>query len=99
MPYTWPRIRGETVCAIQVRSIFTPNDFQFNVITNSIKHAFPSGRGGEIFIKLHSDNNNLILTAGDNGAGIPEDLDFRNTESLGLKLIDAFVEQLDPLQY
>ncbi|MCJ7808930.1 MAG: hypothetical protein MUP26_01585, partial [Desulfobulbaceae bacterium] len=44
---------------------------------------------------LHSDNDNLILTARDNGAGIPEDPDFRNTESLGLLLINAFVEQLE----
>lgn len=65
------------------------------LITNSIKHAFPGGRAGEIFIELHSDNDNLILTARDNGAGIPENLDFRNTESLGLLLIDAFVEQLE----
>ena len=65
------------------------------LITNSIKHAFPGGRGGDIFIELHSDNDNLILTVGDNGTGIPEDLDVRNAESLGLQLIDSFVEQLE----
>ena len=65
------------------------------LITNSIKHAFPGGRGGDIFIELHSDNDNLILTVGDNGAGIPEDLDLPNAESLGLQLIDSFVEQLE----
>jgi len=65
------------------------------LITNSIKHAFPGGRGGEIFIELRSDNNNLILTVGDNGAGIPEGLDLPNAESLGLQLIDSFVEQLE----
>jgi two-component sensor histidine kinase/CheY-like chemotaxis protein len=65
------------------------------LITNSIKHAFSGGRGGEIFIELHSDNDKLILTAGDNGAEIPEDPDSRKTESLGLQLIDAFVEQLE----
>jgi len=65
------------------------------LITNSIKHAFPGGRGGEIFIELRSDSDNLILTVGDNGAGIPEDLDLPNAESLGLQLIDSFVEQLE----
>lgn len=65
------------------------------LITNSIKHAFPGGRGGEIFIELHLDNDNLILTARDNGAEIPEDLSIWNTISMGGQLINAFVEQLE----
>jgi two-component sensor histidine kinase/CheY-like chemotaxis protein len=64
------------------------------LITNSIKHAFPGGRAGEIFIELHLDNDNLILTAGDNGTKIEEDLSLRNMESMGGQLVDAFVEQL-----
>jgi len=31
---------------------------------------------------------------GDNGVGLPKDLDFRNTTSLGLKLVTTLVEQL-----
>lgn len=64
------------------------------LITNSLKHAFPDGRKGELCIDFHSENNKFILAIGDNGIGLPEDLDIRNTETLGLKLVTTLVEQI-----
>lgn len=40
-------------------------------------------------------NSDYILTVADNGIGIPEDIDFRNSDSLGLQLINILVEQID----
>ncbi len=37
---------------------------------------------------------NFVLTVSDNGIGFPEDLDFRNTESLGLQLVTVLVDQI-----
>ncbi len=37
----------------------------------------------------------IVLTVSDNGKGFPEDLDFRNTESLGLQLVMELTEQLE----
>lgn len=65
------------------------------LITNSLKHAFPEGRTGEIKISFHSENTRLLLSVGDDGVGIPEKLDFRNTDSLGLKLVTTLIEQID----
>ena len=65
------------------------------LISNSLKYAFPDGQEGEIRIKLYAskdDTSTLIVC--DNGIGLPEDLDFRNTESLGLQVVVALVEQL-----
>lgn len=65
-------------------------------VSNCFKHAFPQGRKGEIKIALHSvQNNRLKLTVKDNGIGIPEELDFRKTESLGLQLARILTEQID----
>jgi two-component sensor histidine kinase/sensor domain CHASE-containing protein len=65
------------------------------LVSNSLKHAFPEGRGGEIHISLHSDDTDTItLVVGDNGVGLPEGLDFRKTESLGLQLAVSLVSQL-----
>ncbi|HEY3363028.1 MAG TPA: hypothetical protein VGK06_14730 [Methanosarcina sp.] len=36
-----------------------------------------------------------MLVVSDNGLGFPEDLDFRNTGSLGLQLVNILVEQLE----
>jgi len=64
------------------------------LVSNSLKHAFPESKG-EIRIGLHSnDKGKLILDVGDNGMGLPKDLDFRNTNSLGFRLLNALVNQL-----
>ena len=61
------------------------------LITNSLKHAF----GNEISVELYSENETFNFIVKDNGIGFPEDLDFRNTESLGLQLVNLLVNQLD----
>lgn len=67
------------------------------LISNSLKHAFPDGRKGEIKIAMHPlDGNEIELIVSDNGIGIPEEVDFRKTESLGLYLVYILAEdQLD----
>ena len=65
------------------------------LLTNAIKHAFPQGRLGEINIDFHKKNNEYILTVQDNGIGLPRDLDLEKTESLGMRLINSLVSQLD----
>lgn len=65
------------------------------LISNSLKHAFPNGKKGEIFIGLSKDaGNRFILIVKDNGIGFPKDIDFRNTESLGLQLVTTLTDQL-----
>ena len=65
------------------------------LVSNSLKYAFPEGTEGEIRIELLKDENcEFILNVSDNGIGFPENLDFRNTESLGLQLVNTLTEQL-----
>ncbi|MCX9012701.1 MAG: PAS domain S-box protein [Candidatus Methanoperedens sp.] len=61
------------------------------LVTNSLKYAFPDGRKGEIRIALKKTGGEMGLTVGDNGIGFPEELDFRKTESLGLQLVNLLV--------
>jgi len=63
------------------------------LVTNSLKYAFPEGRNGVITISLRSIDGTMIeLAVGDNGVGIPKDLDIRTTESLGLHLVTILAE-------
>jgi len=64
------------------------------LVSNSIKHAFPAGREGEIRIEARSDNDKFTLIVSDNGVGFPKDLDFRNTKTLGLQLVCTLTDQL-----
>ncbi|BAY43502.1 two-component hybrid sensor and regulator [Scytonema sp. HK-05] len=65
------------------------------LVSNSLKYAFPEDRGGEIIIRLVLGTNDTItLTVGDSGIGIPETLDWQNTNSLGLRIVHNLTKQL-----
>ena len=53
------------------------------LISNSLKYAFPGGRKGEISIAIHRQDHTLTILYKDNGIGIPEDFDWRNARSMG----------------
>jgi PAS domain S-box-containing protein len=66
------------------------------LVSNSLKYAFPDNKIGNITVELHSHNEEYELVISDNGVGLPEELDFRNVQStLGLQLINSLVSQLD----
>jgi two-component sensor histidine kinase len=55
-----------------------------------------NGKESEIRVELRADHaQHLTLVVGDNGVGFPESLDFRNTESLGMQLVNTLVSQLE----
>lgn len=64
------------------------------LVSNSLKHAFPAGRKGTIRIGLSAGDGNYVLTVSDDGIGIPAEVDFRNTSSLGLQLVDVLAGQI-----
>ncbi|MEH2109152.1 PAS domain S-box protein [Nostoc sp.] len=66
------------------------------LISNALKHAFPNQQVGTISIALRNIGNSIEMTIRDNGIGLPENLDWRNTDSLGLSLVyDLVTEQLE----
>ncbi|MFN8486491.1 MAG: histidine kinase dimerization/phosphoacceptor domain -containing protein [Caldilineaceae bacterium] len=66
------------------------------LVSNALKHAFPKGQGGIIRVALHRETGNLFqLVVCDTGIGFPAALDFTNTNSLGLQLVNTLVNQLD----
>lgn len=65
------------------------------LVSNSLKHAFPGGGGGSINIRLRpADAEHLTLTVADDGVGLPEGFDARRTSSLGLQLVNTLARQL-----
>jgi PAS domain S-box-containing protein len=66
------------------------------LLSNSLKYAFPDDREGEIKVGMKKQDQELQLTVKDNGVGISKDLDWKKASSLGLKLVRTLVEnQLD----
>jgi PAS domain S-box-containing protein len=64
------------------------------LISNALKHAFPSGSGGTIAIILRQEGDQIFLSISDDGVGIPAHLDLEKTETLGLQLITLLASQL-----
>ena len=65
------------------------------LVSNSLKHAFPDGKKGEIKVSLKKYDDKYELIISDNGIGLPESIDFKNINSLGLQLVNNLVLQID----
>jgi PAS domain S-box-containing protein len=65
------------------------------LVSNCLKHAFPSGRGGEVVVELRREGaGQLHVTVRDDGVGFPAGMDFRSMTSLGLQLVSGLARQL-----
>jgi len=63
------------------------------LLSNSLKYAFPNDRPGVIKIRAHStEDGEVVLRVSDDGVGLPADLDIRATESMGMSLVVGLVE-------
>jgi two-component sensor histidine kinase len=63
------------------------------LVSNSLKHAFPGENNGEIKIAMHPLNKDGIeVIVSDNGVGLPKKVDIRKTDSLGLHLVTLLAE-------
>jgi len=65
------------------------------LVSNSLKYAFPDGRAGEVRIELHEHAEGLArLVVADNGIGLRSDIDWETARTLGLRLVRTLAEQL-----
>jgi PAS domain S-box-containing protein len=65
------------------------------LVSNSIKHAFPPDTEGTISIKMYPENGNYVLIVADDGVGYVRETEMLNSAKLGLNLVDSLVRQLD----
>jgi two-component sensor histidine kinase len=67
------------------------------LVSNSLKYAFPSNTTGKICISLQqsAEVDRYLLKVADDGVGFPVDIDFLNSPSLGLQLVKTLVNQLN----
>jgi PAS domain S-box-containing protein len=66
------------------------------LVTNSLKHAFPEGtKEKKIHITLNKNDELFKLKVTDNGVGIPETEIRKTPKTLGLQLVKSLVNQLN----
>jgi len=64
------------------------------IVSNSLKHAFAEGESGNIRIRMRNAGR-LQIEIGDDGKGLPREIDVKRAKTLGLRLITMLVKQLD----
>lgn len=65
------------------------------MVSNSLKYAFKPGENGTITINLHSNQDKKFkLTVSDDGVGMSQDVDPKNSETFGMQLIKYLSNQL-----
>jgi two-component sensor histidine kinase len=66
------------------------------LVSNSIRYAFPEGRSGELAVKMSKDEQGTYaLTVKDDGIGLPKGLDWQKSSTCGFNLIKTLVNQID----
>jgi len=63
-------------------------------LSNAFKHAFTERTSGTIQVSGRQEGGMILIDIGDDGIGLPEDVDVSRATSLGLKLIRSLVLQL-----
>jgi len=65
------------------------------LVSNSLKYAFPDGREGEVRIELREQLAGMArLVVADNGVGLRSDINWETARTLGLRLVRTLAEQL-----
>ncbi len=97
-------------CPIDIKRAVPCGLIVNELITNSLKYAFPEGRSGSIHINLRTETAPAVTEPGpvsgrfpaayvlfisDDGIGLPPALDLSTTESMGFQLVRMLVSQLD----
>jgi len=65
------------------------------LISNSIKYAFPVSQKGIINIEIKKINYKIVIKVEDNGIGLEKDFDINNIKDIGLHLVNLIVSQLN----
>ncbi|OHD64657.1 MAG: hypothetical protein A2176_10130 [Spirochaetes bacterium RBG_13_51_14] len=65
------------------------------LVSNSLKHAFPGRRKGVISISLNRNGEEKhTLSVHDDGVGMPGDFDLQKTDSLGMQIVTSLTRQI-----
>jgi PAS domain S-box-containing protein len=65
------------------------------LVTNSLKYAFPEGRGGRVVISVGSHAPGAArVSVADDGVGLAAGVDLDNSSGLGFRIVHMLVEQL-----
>lgn len=87
-------------CGLIINELFSNSlKYAFPAIHNVIESKLEDGTKREqgkdkIYINFNSDNNKYTLIYGDNGVGLPYNIKIKDSNTLGLELINTLTQQI-----
>ncbi len=85
-----------------IADVYLPLDFSIplglivnELITNALKYAFQNKEKGKIIIRFIQKKDYCLLQIQDNGIGMPIEIDIKEPDTLGFKLVSILTTQLD----
>ena len=88
------KTKGNYILDVSKSPVLRTYGFEGFTIPDTENYESENGKG-KIWVKLYSYNGKFGLVIKDNGIGFPEDLNFKDTESLGLQLVNLLINQID----
>lgn len=64
------------------------------LLSNSLRHAFPENRQGNLFVSMTQNETDITLTVSDDGVGLPDNFKIGSTKTLGMTLVETLSQQL-----
>jgi two-component sensor histidine kinase len=65
------------------------------IVSNSLKHAFPDDKNGKITLKMFKSGKDMVLQISDDGIGLKEEVDPSAQDTFGFLLIYTLAAQLE----
>ncbi|MDI6644125.1 MAG: PAS domain S-box protein [Methanobacteriaceae archaeon] len=65
------------------------------LVTNSLKYAFPNNKKGTVKVEFKSIGDEYLLIVSDDGIGLPENIQMNKRDTLGMQLVNSLIEQLE----
>ncbi|HEY6161897.1 MAG TPA: PAS domain S-box protein [Bacteroidia bacterium] len=100
--HSYEMSEGNIALALDIDNVFLNLDQSIpcgliinELITNSLKYAFRGRKKGLITVSVKKKGDDMRISIADNGVGLPQKVDYKNTESLGLQLVVTLTEQLN----
>jgi PAS domain S-box-containing protein len=64
------------------------------ILTNSLKYAFPDNKKGNIYVSLKKTNEDAVIEITDDGVGVSNNFNINEAKGMGLQLINMLTQQL-----
>jgi PAS domain S-box-containing protein len=64
------------------------------ILTNSLKYAFPNHKHGNIYVSLKRTNEEAVIEIADDGVGVSNNFNINEAKGMGLQLINMLTQQL-----